>query len=228
MINHHPDATLLAEYASGSMSLGQSMGIAAHLHYCEQCRRQVRQLNQLGGALLESATRPVAPEPGALDNIMAQIENRAAGIGAPPSQPVDSASPALDRLQKCLPPVVAKLVGNPASLKWQRLSPSMKMTNLKTGQSQCQVSLIKIAAGGRVLEHNHRGNEFTIVLKGAFSDNNGVYQAGDFLHNQPGEVHTPCATTDADCLCFTILDAPLKFTGVVGKLINPMIRLNPS
>ncbi|BFM06271.1 ChrR family anti-sigma-E factor [Halioxenophilus aromaticivorans] len=224
MIQHHPDSTLLAEYAAGSMSVGQSMGIAVHLHFCEQCRAQVRALNQLGGAMLDTQTPPATVEANALDKIF----NRIDGEAPPPvSKPAPAASTS-PRLKKTMPPLVAKLIGNPAELKWQRLSPSMKMTNLATGQSRCQVSLIKIAAGGRVLEHDHNGNEFTIVLKGAFSDHHGVYQAGDFLHNQPGEVHTPSATADTDCLCFTVLDAPLKFTGLLGRLINPFVRLSPS
>lgn len=224
MIQHHPDSTLLAEYAAGSMSVGQSMAIAVHLHFCEHCRSQVRALNQLGGAMLQSAIEPMPLE----DNALAKVFEK---IDQPQCQPptlTGKATPIYDRLQRSLPPLVAKLIGNPAQLRWQRLSPSMKMANLKTGQNQCQVSLIKIAAGGRVLEHGHKGNEFTVVLKGAFSDSHGVYQAGDFLHNQPGEVHTPSATTDMDCLCFTVLDAPLKFTGLLGRLINPLIRLNPS
>jgi len=248
MIQHHPDSTLLAEYAAGSMSQGQSLGIAVHLHYCDLCRQQVRALNQLGGAMLETHTPGSDLEANALQKLFARIDRQAGehqdieykgseykssdGQANSSSEAAEiaratAARTAPKRLQKELPPLVAKLVGNPVQLRWQRLSPAMKMANLQTGQNQCQVSLIKIAAGGRVLEHDHRGNEFTVVLKGAFSDHEGVYQAGDFLHNQPGEVHTPSATADTDCLCFTVLDAPLKFTGLLGRVINPFVRLTP-
>jgi len=223
MIKHHPDANILAEYAAGVLNIGQSLGVAAHLHYCEECRRHVQALNNLGGALLERNTQPATLEHNAFLSVMTKIDQ----------QPSIEAKPAIaeqtvpSRVQKSLPPAVAKVVGNPAQLRWQRLSPSMKSADLITGQKQCQVSLIKISAGGQVLEHDHKGNEFTVVLKGAFSDKQGIYKAGDFLHKQPGEVHTPSATANEDCLCLAVLDAPLHFTGWIGRLVNPFVRLNP-
>lgn len=220
MIQYHPDTNLLAEYSAGVLGFGQSLGIAAHLYYCQCCRQKVHSLNNLGGALLEAQTVAVPVADDALDKLFARIEHEQ------PSAPVQP-QPVPERVKQTLPPVVAKLVGNPSRLSWQRLSPAMFLANLVTGQDRCQVSLIKIRAGGRVLEHDHRGNEFTVVLKGAFSDQDGVYQAGDFLHRQPGEVHTPAATADVDCLCLAIIDAPLKFTGWLGWLLNPWIKLAP-
>jgi putative transcriptional regulator len=129
-------------------------------------------------------------------------------------------------LAKEVPPVVAKLIRKPSELNWKRLSPSVQTAKLKTGQFEYEASLIKIKAGGRTLEHNHRGNEFTVVIKGAFSDHNSRYEQGDFVHCKPGDVHTPAATADADCLCLALVDAPLKFTGWVGSVINPFMRIS--
>ena len=126
-----------------------------------------------------------------------------------------------------LPPVISKLIGKKSSLSWQKLSQSLKIARLKTGQNSCEVSLHKISAGGKVMAHDHNGPEYTLVLKGSFSDENGMYQPGDFLLKQPGEEHKPYAAANRDCLCLTVIEAPVKFTGLLGRLLNPFIRLQP-
>ena len=43
------------------------------------------------------------------------------------------------------------------------------------------MALHKICAGGKTPKHDHEGLEYTVVLKGSFSDENAVYREGDFL-----------------------------------------------
>ncbi|NIQ14264.1 MAG: transcriptional regulator, partial [Candidatus Dadabacteria bacterium] len=83
------------------------------------------------------------------------------------------------------------------------LTPSLQVARLQTGQDQFEVSLHNIRAGGKIAEHGHKGTEITVVLKGSFSDANGIYQQGDFLLKEPGDVHQPIASQDSDCLCLT-------------------------
>ena len=222
MIKHHPNINILAEYAAGTLEMAPGIAVAAHLHYCPQCRHQVQLLTQLGGALLESQ-EPQAVKEDELDAIFARIdseEGRTESRSAPIELPEIS-----KRLHREVPPVIAKLVRRPSDLNWSRLSPSVQTARLTTGQSQFEATLIKTKAGGKTLEHDHRGNEFTVVLKGAFSDHKSIYEQGDFIHCRPGDVHTPSATADADCLCLAVVDAPLKFTGWIGKVINPFMRI---
>lgn len=124
-----------------------------------------------------------------------------------------------------LPLLVKKLIQQSQPLRWRHLSPSIQVARLTAGQQQYEVSLIKIKAGGRVLEHDHKGNEWTLVLDGAFSDHQGVYQAGDFLQQSPGHVHAPQATANKDCLCLSVTEAPIQFTGWLSRLFNPFLSV---
>ncbi|MEM7258898.1 MAG: cupin domain-containing protein, partial [Pseudomonadota bacterium] len=63
----------------------------------------------------------------------------------------------------------------------------------------------------------------TVVLCGSFSDQDGVYKAGDFIVRQPGETHRPMVTEDEECICLSVCDAPVKFTGVFTRLLNPLV-----
>lgn len=243
MIRHHPDINLLLEYSAGSIDSAVALSVSAHLHYCESCSEQVNRFNQLGGILLEELERtPYQPEnvnmraatPAVLqplDQLFDSITTRIDSIENPVAElatgNTEASISVASKIKRDLPANLAKLIVKPRFLKWRRVAPAMQIAHLRTGQNRCEVSLIKIGAGGRVLEHNHKGNEYTVVLRGAFSDQDGIYSAGDFLHRKPGDVHTPNATADADCLCLAVVDAPLKFTGLLGWFINPFVQLQP-
>ena len=77
-----------------------------------------------------------------------------------------------------------------------------------------EVALQKISAGAKVPAHDHCGVELTVVLRGSFSDSDGLYQEGDFLLKSPGEVHQPHACSHEDCLCLTVQNAPIRMTEV--------------
>ena len=106
-------------------------------------------------------------------------------------------------------------------------SPSLREAKLETGQNKSEVSLYKIRRGGSAAEHNHKGREVTLVLEGAFSDSEGTYNVGDYVVREAGEIHRPIATQDKDCLCLSVLDAPLKLTGMMGALVNPFLSFQP-
>src|SRR5690606_24367164 len=86
-----------------------------------------------------------------------------------------------------------------------------------------QVALQRIAAGARVPTHTHGGTELTVILSGGFSDELGVYHAGDFIARDPSHKHSPTALQNEDCICLTVLDAPIKFTGW-QRLFNPFMH----
>ncbi|WP_237056986.1 ChrR family anti-sigma-E factor [Microbulbifer sediminum] len=235
MIRHHPDNNLLVEYASGSLPWAMSLAVSAHLQLCPQCRRENEHLNHIGGGLLEGC-EPQETTGDALDRLMQRIdaEPTAGGATGPERAPEspksrsrntrDDRDPALARL----PRVIRKLIGDNRPLKWRRVSPSLKTTRLTTGQDRYEVAFQRICRGGKVVEHDHRGREVTLVLYGSFSDADGVYTPGDFLLREPGEVHQPIATQDQECLCLSVVEAPVHVKGPLGWLVNPLLSFRPA
>ena len=74
------------------------------------------------------------------------------------------------------------------------------------------------------LQWHSIGKYFTVVLKGSFSDQDDHYQAGDFIVRTRGEMHTPVAAQDEDCLCLSTLDAPIQMTNWFYRLLMPFIK----
>jgi RNA polymerase sigma-70 factor, ECF subfamily len=77
----------------------------------------------------------------------------------------------------------------------------------------------EIAARKELPVHTHRGNEYTLVMAGSFSD-----ASGDFILADTHVTHQPRAWEREDCICFAVMDAPLKMTGFFGRLLNPFLR----
>ncbi len=239
MANYHPDLHLLIEFSAGSLSPAVAVCVSAHLDYCTQCRNHVRKLEALGSAVMEQHAETenarALNEPGfagaALD---AALENTLAAIDAlPDSSERGAASQATapDALpaDNYFPASVKKLCYEGArKLRWKKISAALSIAHLGIGDTRKELALHRLHAGGGVADHDHRGEEITVVLCGSFSDQHGLYQPGDFLVKQPGDVHSPRASKHGDCICLSALAAPVRFTGMLTRLLNPFIRLNTS
>lgn len=212
-INHHPDQFLLADYAAGSIPSALALPIAVHLEFCSRCRGDQRELAELGAGLFETLD-PVPVGDDALEQVLQQLEHEPAAPTTCPRQP--------DSLPRALSSLVPQGV---AQLDWERQGRVLKVARLAFGDQDREVALHHIRAGGRVPEHGHRGREFTVVLRGAFSDADGDYCQGDFALRTPGEVHRPVAWQSADCLCLSVQEGPIRFEGMFSRLLNPFIKL---
>ncbi|WP_323844597.1 ChrR family anti-sigma-E factor [Microbulbifer magnicolonia] len=223
MIRHHPENNLLLEYAAGSLPWALSLVVAAHVQLCPQCRSQYQTMNRVGGSLLQDSEPQPLPAD-ALQRLMGRIDKEEQGTAiAAVAEPRDVGDPVFAGL----PRVIRKLVDGNAPMKWKRVTPALRMSRLQTGQDHHEVAFHRICSGGKVAEHDHRGREITLVLYGSFSDKDGIYSAGDFLVREPGEVHRPIATQDQECLCFSVVEAPVAVTGLLGWLINPFLSFRP-
>lgn len=227
MANFHPSDNHLVEYVAGTLDWGLSIMVSAHLSTCAECRHKVRNLNCVGGAMISSS--PSSPVD---DQSFAKVMERIrAGSTTAKKQPApleqDTFTPnntlPEGKMVEGIPPVIQKLLPQNKGLTWKRVSSSLYESQLQTGQSKYKICFHKIKRGGKVVEHDHRGIEITLVLKGSFSDEKATYIPGDFLIRQPGEVHRPIATQNKDCLCISLTDAPVKITGLLGRFINPFL-----
>jgi putative transcriptional regulator len=104
--------------------------------------------------------------------------------------------------------------------KWLQLG-GVATAKLPAGDKM-HVSLLYIDKGTEIPNHTHLGLEMTLVLSGTICDENGEYGAGDLLINTPADTHTPHTRADEDCLCLSVLSAPLKFNKGLTRLLNPL------
>ena len=148
---------------------------------------------------------------------------QSATTGAAPLTRTASLNSGLESLGR----TVTSLVSGDAEFSWEKVGRFLQIGRIRFADKSREVALHRLSPGGKIGVHNHRGNEITVILEGSFSDENGVYQAGDFLFKTPGDTHQPIASNDGICTCLTVLDAPIKFTQGLHRLLNPFLKLRP-
>jgi len=241
----HPDIHWLIDYAAGTLPLSHALCVAAHTEYCSSCQSKVRELSAIGGSLMSTdtgtsnAAEPSASEElnedesEALNKLWAAIEQaKVAQSDTDATRPVDQANH-VNTLQSettaALPTCVKKLLPDTMEqLNWKKLGRHLSVTQLASGDTQREVALHRIHPGRGVANHDHKGEEVTVVLRGSFSDQKGIYLPGDFLVMQAGHSHQPVASGDMECICLSVLDAPIKFTGPINRLMNPFLKIHPT
>jgi putative transcriptional regulator len=78
--------------------------------------------------------------------------------------------------------------------------------------------LVRVEPGFGAAEHDHTGDELTLVLTGAYGDGHGAYQPGEISHAGAGFVHTPRAEFGGVCYLMLSTFGEAKFTGRIGVL----------
>ncbi len=222
MISYHPDSRFLTDFASANLSLSEAICVSAHLEFCGKCRGHVQQLADLGGRLL-SRINPGTLQEGSFDSLMKRVD-----IGgdteelAKSSEAVESAP---ESSSVGLPRALHRLVTKGLQhLQWVQMGKAMRIAPLRIDGDPRETSLYDIKAGGQMIEHEHRGEEITVLLKGSFSDAEGSYSRGDFVVRNAGEPHQPTATQDMDCLCLVSLQRPVKPGGWFYRLVEPYVQ----
>ncbi|HME84144.1 MAG TPA: ChrR family anti-sigma-E factor [Roseiarcus sp.] len=211
-IAHHPDEDLLAAYAAGSLDLGQRVAIATHLKACESCRDWVRAMEQVGGAMIAD-TAPAALTEGALARALARIDE-------PP--PVARARPLCGDAPENLPRFVKAYEFG----RWRRIAPRIAMRPIRLPEpGPTRVFLLKAAGGTKVIEHAHTGLEMTCVLAGAFRREGERYGPGDFDFGDGDIHHEPRVEEGDDCVSLVAIKGELRWQGLLGRLIQPFVRL---
>ena len=211
---HHPDPSTIMSYAAGSLPESIAMVVACHLSSCEQCCKQLAEAEEIGRSLLEEL-EPAPMAEGARESMLAMLDT----IESEPLQPV-VCKPTSGNIPAPLQPMLGQDLDK---LHWRTLAPGMKQFIVPA--SEGKLRLLKIAPGTSMPVHSHTGSELTMVLQGSYSDELGRFCAGDVADLDPDIRHQPMVDTHEDCICLIATDAPLKFTGLIPRLLQPFFDL---
>jgi len=223
MINYHPSIEILTDYAAGSLPLVHSLCVSTHLEHCQECQQQIRKLEMLGSHLFDQAKTESRQLSNLKDSFFKNLGEQPVekSVDDQPAQETSRSQWDDYNIPSSLRQFITKSYDD---LTWLRLSPSFKIATLYNEEGGAQIALTRVKAGAHMPTHTHTGDEITLVLEGAFSDESGVYRQGDFIHRDASHKHKPIVTKDAECICLTVLDAPIEFTGWFTRFLNPIIR----
>ena len=212
-IEHHVSDDLLLGYGAGTLDEATSLLVATHLALCPRCRGGLDLAESIGGELMNRTRTDSAVDETGIGPAMAS----AVGNDEPAGPARAASGPFL------LPqPLRDYAGGDAAELGWRTVGGGIRQIRLKTPGKGAAARLLSIAAGTRVPEHSHGGQELTLVLAGALYDRGKWYRRGDVDVADASVVHRPAAGPEQDCICLAVADAPLKFAGVIPRLLQPL------
>jgi putative transcriptional regulator len=212
-ITHHLTPELLMAYSAGSLPEAFNLVVATHLSMCDECRAAAAAHDAVGGALLEENSVSLAED--SLARTLRMIREECVPARSDTALPSPTDLPA---------PLAGYVGGGLEAVRWHPVGMGVRQAILPTS-SQARARLLHIPAGTAVPDHGHRGTEITLVLKGAFLDEQDRFGPGDVEIADEDTEHTPVADMGEDCICLAVTDAPLKFAGLLPRLAQPFLRI---
>lgn len=201
---------VLAGYAGGSLSPALHALVGAHLELSPANRAFVRSLEESLGR------EAVAAKPCSIRNREARLD---AIFGSAPME-TPAVAPRLDE-PRALRHFVGKAIDD---LEFRTILPGVRECRIPV-EDDTTAMFYRIRPGRKMPQHSHEGSEITLVLRGGFSDASGHFSRGDIAVADEHFDHVPVADEGEECLCFAVLDAPLRLTGMFGRWVNPALRL---
>lgn len=218
-MNHHPKSETLAACAAGALDEARTVVVAAHLALCSACRRAAHDFESLAGACLEGV------EPADMrDDAMQRFWS---GAGEQSSQTRLAVGGALHEFDiVAANPLARYLKGGLDNVAWRTIAPGMSHAVFDAhGYKPDVLRLLKIEPGTGIPKHTHGDEEYTLILRGAYTDEIGEFRQGDFADLDSGVSHSPMAVGDEACICLIVTNAPLVFRGLIGKVAQRFIGL---
>lgn len=211
---HNLSDELLLGYATGALPHAFDLVVASHVSLSADSRARLAGYEALGGKVLEASEGAELAED-SFEQVLARINGDTQddlGWTAPKTDPVFPA------------PLYEAIGGGLDDVNWRPIGMGVKQAIIHDDEHGT-ARLLSIPAGGEMPKHSHRGLELTLVLQGAFRDEDGRYGRGDIEEADTHTHHTPVAEMGEDCICLIATDARLKFDGLLARIAQPFIGI---
>ncbi len=203
-------------YAAGTLPEAFNLMVATHVSLCDHCRALAESYDTLGGAVLDvDAGNSVSMDMGSLEATMQLIASGAPDAIKVPGRVADTVLPG---------PLQEYVGGGIDAVNWKAVGMGVKQAILPTSKD-ASARLLFIPAGAAMPDHGHAGLEMTMVLQGAFHDEEDYFARGDVEVADSDMHHTPVADVHEDCICLAVTDAPLRFDGILPKIAQRFARI---
>lgn len=213
-IKHHLTDDILMAYSAGTLPEAFNLVVATHISLCDECRAAAASFDAVGGSMLDGEEIATVSD-GALQATLKLISEM-------PKDPIKTVRARKDGYFPA--PLQDYVGGDLDDVQWRGMGMGVKHAILKTSK-EASVRLLCIPAGTAMPDHSHKGKEMTLVLKGAFRDEEDRFGRGDIEIADQSLHHTPVAEEGEDCICLVVTDAPLKFNSLIPRIAQPFLRI---
>ncbi len=192
-IRHHPSSDTLLAYAAGTLAPALALVVGEHLRQCNQCTRTHLFDTAVGGAMLEAHDSSSVPAE-VTERCLQKTRDRIAAMPDDAQSPRPSPSAGTAAASSILR-------HDFNDIAWKRLSKRVEqfvVPGFKQGRTWAR--LFRFQPGTVLPRHRHQGDEFVVVLQGAYLDRSARFAVGDFAENDPSVVHELSVDGDEPCV----------------------------
>lgn len=217
---------LLAGHVAGTLSPAARALVASFVELNPEIAALVEAMEvACGDSLMAVEPAPLSDPRAMLDAILA-MPQEAAGADAEPDRAGTGTAKAVPPLTGdaiILPEPLREFLGLTAGdVPWKRSLAGFQECRVR-GEDENSVRLLKLRAGQKMPDHGHHGMELTLVLSGAFSDCTGQYRRGSIQIADEDLDHQPIVDADGDCICFTVVESPLRYRNRLTRVVAPLL-----
>ncbi|MBT8449334.1 MAG: ChrR family anti-sigma-E factor [Gammaproteobacteria bacterium] len=209
----HPSPELLLRYSAGTLTPAMSFVVASHVQQCNICQSTQDNLEYMGGVSIENYADSTVND-ASFDSLLNRLEDN------PTSDQSNLNIPLATDYQSMFSDIVDKKYEN---VGWQSIAGKIDRAEVNVADGDNQVEILRFAPNAKIPQHTHKGNEYTVILEGSYTDELGEFGVGDFIHMNQNHHHRPVASKKG-CVCIAVTDAPMHFTGVLGPVLNLFAR----
>ena len=103
------------------------------------------------------------------------------------------------------------------------LAPGIRCIDVPTSSRNVRLRLMRLSGGIDIPDHDHGGNEYTLVLTGAFRDDaSRRFAAGDLCVRETGESHLQRVEKGQPCIALQLNEGPLRPLTFKGKVLSAL------
>jgi len=129
-----------------------------------------------------------------------------------------------------VPRILERLCGCSLSeIKWKTIVPGLVISAIngdrKTKKTGECLYLLRGKSGVKIPEHSHVGEEWALILQGAYESGGVKYSAGDIHISNEHDDHSPHVVEGEDCVCLVMTEGPLKMKRFWSRLLQPHIGI---
>lgn len=224
---------LLFEYACGTLDEALSLLMASYVSLSGPARAQLSYYETVGGALMNTVCTPVAMNKTSLRTVLDHIDRKADHKARPAATASDYAVPPHHlRKRKTRPltemtlpkALIDHIAYHESAIRYRRL-PRTKLYEIPVPGTDFRLMLMQCGPGVQIAAHHHSGPEITLVLEGAFSDENGTYQSSELvIYEDHHGSHSPQACPQQGCVCVMAMKALPSYDTFASKLLALFFR----
>ncbi|WP_371395471.1 cupin domain-containing protein [Fretibacter rubidus] len=210
----------LDDFANGRLSVAKHLMLVCQSEISPDIAQEIAFTEEVSASLMMDSPHSRSLTPEFIGNVLAALPEVRAGV----ISRNDNQNPRLSMA----PPTLRDILGHGLrDMKWRSFIPGVATHDIVGDRAYDgdRLYLMKVKAGMKMPEHDHNGEEWTLILKGGYRVNGQRFTRGDLHVAYNDNSHAPEIEAGEDCICLVMTQGKLKMQSAIGRLLQPLLGI---